>query len=102
MASGSKVFMDGRYDTVYPKDVLRAFMLFHFDRPGADAILVRWPHDYVMLPPEDLANRVIGRHPEWKLIYRDHDTLLYAHAGTAAAKISGEPVEGVNPPTTFP
>lgn len=102
MAPGSKVFMDGRYDTVYPQDVLRAFMLFHFDRPGADAILALWPHDYVMLPPEDPANRVIARHPEWKLIYRDRDTLLYARADAAGAKISGEPVEGVNPPTTFP
>ncbi len=102
MAPGSKVFMDGRYDTVYPQDVLHAFMLFHFDRPRADAILARWPHDYVMLPPEDLANRVIAHHPEWKLIYRDRDTLLYAHAGSVAAKISGEPIEGVNPPTTFP
>lgn len=102
MAPGSKVFMDGRYDTVYPQDVLHAFMLFHFDRSGADAILARWQHDYVMLPPEDLANRVIARHSEWKLIYRDRDTLLYARAGSVATKITGEPVEGVNPPTTFP
>ena len=94
--------MDGRYDTVYPQNVLHAFMLFHFDRPGADAILTRWPHDYVMLPPDDLANRVIARNPQWKLIYQDCDTLLYAPAGSAATKIAGEPVEGVNPPTTFP
>jgi len=102
MSPGSEVFIDGRYDTVYPQDVLRAFMLFHFDQPGADAILARWPHGYVMLSPDDLANRVIARHPEWKLIYRDHDTLLYARAGSAAAKIAGVPIEGVNPPTAFP
>ena len=101
-APGSKVFIDGRYDTVYPQNVLHAFMLFHFDRPGADAILAQWPHDYVMLPPDDLANRVIARNPQWKLIYRDCDALLYAPAGSAATKIAGEPVEGVNPPTTFP
>jgi hypothetical protein len=102
MAPESKVFIDGRYDTVYPRSVLHAFMLFHFDQPGADAILSRWPHDYVMLPPVDLANRVIARHPEWRLVYRDRDTLLYARAGSAAAKIAVEPTEGVNPPTTFP
>ena len=102
MSPKSKVFMDGRYDTVYPQDVLRAFMLFHFDRPGADAILARWPHDYIMLPPDDLANRVIARDLKWKLIYRDSDTFLYARAGSAAAKIAGEPIEGANPPTTFP
>ncbi|MFZ0657796.1 MAG: hypothetical protein WAM05_03715 [Candidatus Binataceae bacterium] len=102
MAPESKVFIDGRYDTVYPRGVLHAFMLFHFDQPGADAILSRWPHDYVMLPPVDLANRVIARHPEWRLVYRDRDTLLYARAGSAAAKIAVEPTEGVNPPTTFP
>ena len=102
MSHDSKVFIDGRYDTVYPQDVLGAFMLFHFDQPGADTILANWPHDYVMLPPGDLANRVIARHPEWKLIYRDRDTLLYARAGSAAAKIAGVPIEGVNPPTAFP
>jgi hypothetical protein len=102
LAPGSKVFIDGRYDTVYPADVLLAFMLFHFDQPGGDAILSRWAHDYVMLPPEDLANRVIARHPEWKLIYRDRDTLLYAHAGSAAAAMSGVPFAGMNPPTRFP
>ena len=94
--------MDGRYDTVYPQDVLRAFMLFHFDQPSADAILARWPHDYIMLPPDDLANRVIARDLKWKLIYRDSDTFLYARAGSTAAKIAGEPIEGANPPTTFP
>ncbi|HUY27197.1 MAG TPA: hypothetical protein VMV27_07220 [Candidatus Binataceae bacterium] len=101
-APASKVFMDGRYDTSYPQDVVRAFLRFHFDRPGAGAILSRWPHDYVMLPPDDPANRVIARHPEWKLIYRDRDTLLYARAGSAAAGIPGEPIAGVNPPAAFP
>jgi len=98
----SKVFIDGRYDTVYPQNILLAFMLFHFDQPGADAILARWPHDYVMLPPGDLANNVIARHREWKLIYRDGDTLLYARADSAAAAMPGVPFVGVNPPTRFP
>ncbi|HVA81564.1 MAG TPA: hypothetical protein VNF29_11620, partial [Candidatus Binataceae bacterium] len=102
MEPGSKVFMDGRYDTIYPQDVVRAFLLFHFDQTGADAILARWPHDYVILPPDDPANRVMARHPEWKLIYRDRDTLLYARAGSAATGIPGEPIEGVNPPAGFP
>ncbi|MGH7781532.1 MAG: hypothetical protein ACREQR_17095 [Candidatus Binataceae bacterium] len=102
MSPESKVFIDGRYDTVYPQDILLAFMLFHFDQTGADAILTRWPHDYVMLPPDDRAVQVIARHPEWKLIYRDSDTLLYARAGSAATAISGVPVSGLNPPTTFP
>lgn len=102
LSPGSKVFIDGRYDTVYPADVLLAFMLFHFDQPGGDAILSRWPHDYVMLPPDDLGNRVMARHRKWKLIYRDRDTLLYARAGSTAAAMSGVPFVGINPPTRFP
>ncbi len=102
MSPGSKVFIDGRYDTVYPQTVLRAFILFHFDLSGADAILTRWPHDYIIVPPDDPANRVIARNPEWKLVYRDRDTLLYARAGSIATKIAGVPIEGVNPPTAFP
>jgi hypothetical protein len=102
MSPGSKVFVDGRYDTVYPQNVLRAFILFHFDLSGADTILTRWSHDYIIVPPDDPANRVIARNPEWKLVYRDRDTLLYARAGSAATKIAGVPIEGVNPPTAFP
>ncbi len=102
MSPGSKVFIDGRYDTVYPRDVLLQFMLFHFDQPGRGAILAKWPNDYIMLPPDDRANRVLNRHPEWKLIYRDKNTRLYAPASSPAATIPGIPIAGVNPPTSFP
>jgi hypothetical protein len=98
----SHVFIDGRYDTVYPEEVLRQFMLFNFDQPGGAEILARWPHDFVLISPKSSAARIMRASPDWKLIYRDPGALLYARAGSPAAKIAGEPVVGSPPPSTFP
>ena len=38
-APEDKVFIDGRYDTVYPFKVIRDYLEFYFDQPGASAVL---------------------------------------------------------------
>src|SRR5208283_4838517 len=38
MAPGSKVFIDGRYDTVFPLEIVYKFALFNFNLDGGDAI----------------------------------------------------------------
>lgn len=102
LAPGSRVFIDGRYDTVYPMNVIRAYLRFHFDAPGGALALSRWPNDFVMISPLSKSADLMRAQSGWKLIYRDGSTLLYARAGSPAAQIAGVPVTGHNPPSTFP
>ena len=98
----SKVFVDGRYDTVYPESVLRQFMLFHFDKPGGADILEQWPHDFVLIAPDSGSNRIMKARAGWKLIYRDDSAMLYARADSRAAGLPGVPFAGAAMPARFP
>ena len=50
-APDSKVFIDGRYDTVYPYTIIAQYIDFYFDRSGAQAVLTAYPHDLILIPP---------------------------------------------------
>jgi hypothetical protein len=102
LAPESKVFIDGRYDTVYPMNVVLDFLRFHYDQPGGSGTLDRWPSDFVLIAPKSHAVQVMRSRADWKLIYRDDSTLLYAPTRSPAARIAGLPIKGANPPTMFP
>ena len=94
----SRVFIDGRYDTVYSSKVVDQYLAFINGRPDASRVLNAYPHDYVLLPADSPALRVMARALEWKLIYRDGNWMLFARAHSAAAKIPGVPISGTAPP----
>jgi hypothetical protein len=102
MASGDKVFIDGRYDTVYPLPVIRDYLDFHFDRPRAGAVLDSWPHDFVLIAAHSPARRLMDRRRDWKLIYRDGVALLYSRANAPAASGHDLPFVGVAFAAGFP
>jgi hypothetical protein len=93
----SKVFIDGRYDTVYSEKVINQYLDFISAKPGAARVLQAYPHDFVLIPLKSSALKVMGDAPQWKLIYRDRAWLLFARAGSAAAKIPGVPIVGIQP-----
>ena len=93
----SKCFFDSRYDMVYPPRVIRDYLAFYWDLPGAEKVLTTYAHDYILIPPGEKAyKRVVGI-PGWKLIYSDDKSALFARAGSPAAKLSGVPVTGRAP-----
>ena len=94
-ADGNRVFIDGRDDTVYPPGVVRDYLLFHFDLSGGAHVLDAYPHDFVLISAAAPARRLMERRDDWKLLYRDHDALLYARASAPAASLPGLPVTGV-------
>jgi len=96
MAPASKVFIDGRYDTVYPEKVVNQYLDFINGRPDALSVLQAYPHDFVLVPPDSGAFGVMRNAPGWKLVYRDKDWVLFARADSAAARISGVPFEGAS------
>jgi hypothetical protein len=101
-APESKVFIDGRFDLVYPIDVIAEYAAFQAGRPESAALLKKYPHDYVLLEPSLPVFDLMTRRSDWKLIYRDAHAALFARADSAAAKIAGVPVYGEAPPDYFP
>jgi hypothetical protein len=99
-APKNKVFIDGRYDTVYPLKVIRDYIQFFFGEPGADAVLDSYPHQFVLIGPNAPARQVMDRRGDWRLIYRDNCSLLYAHSSRAHlnyAPVSGQVISDAFP-----
>ena len=101
-AAGDRVFIDGRYDTVYPFKVIGDYLEFYFDQPGASRVLDSYPHDFVLVGSAAPARHLMERRAEWKLICRDADSLLYARAGGPAAEQPGLSVTATVPAGQFP
>jgi hypothetical protein len=100
---GSKVFVDGRYDSVYPEAIVNEYLDLYFGNSGARKTLSAYPHDFVLLPVKAAGRAVIASAPGWGLIYRDGTAVLFARADSAAAQMPGIPIEGKLPPESrFP
>lgn len=102
MAPASKVFIDGRYDTVFPYEIIYKFALFNFNLPGGDALLAEFPTDFVLIKPASQSQKLMDARADWKLIYGDASSRLYARNDSVAAKIPGVPVIGIAQPGLFP
>jgi fluoride ion exporter CrcB/FEX len=101
LAPSSKVFIDGRYDTVYPLRVIEDYVDFHFDLPGATQVVRHYPHNFVLVPPLSKPYAFMEKSPGWKLLYRDHDSALFARQGSSGAKLPGIPVISIAPSTPY-
>ena len=84
----SKVFIDGRYDTVYPYSIIDQYIGFYFDLNGARTVLTNYPNDLVLIPPTSRAYTLMAGQTEWKLIYRDPDSALFVRKTSPAATLS--------------
>lgn len=102
VAPRSRVFIDSRYDLVYPPNVIRDYAEFYFGLPGANRVIDSYPHDLVLIPPDSSAWRVMTARRDWRLIYRDRDAGLFARADSPAARMPGLPEIGKAPPAYFP
>jgi hypothetical protein len=98
----SKVFMDGRYDTVYPKHILEIFFVFNYNQAGADIAITKFPTDYVLIAPDIGARKFMDSRIDWRLIYSDTWSRLYARANSPAAHLPGVPIAGTARPVSFP
>jgi hypothetical protein len=104
MAQMSKIFIDGRYDTVYPSEVIDDYLAFQFGPADSKNVLRKYPHDFILLNRNDQAAlAVVEAAPGWKRVYSDGSCILFARANSAAAKI---PVVELSfeqtPPSDFP
>ena len=101
LAPESKVFIDGRYDTVYPPQVLEDYFDFEAGTPHPERVLKAYKHDFAIVPPQTNQWVVMSRSPDWKLLYRDENAFLFAHSDFSIKGVK-TPVVGEAPPDLFP
>lgn len=102
LAPESKVFVDSRYDMVYPQAVLADYLDFFLARARAAAVLDAYPHDFVLLRTGSPGYGFMMAQPGWRIVYRDKTAALFARADSSAARLKGVPVEGSAGPNLFP
>jgi len=84
----SRVFIDGRYDTIYPPEVIDDYLSFVSGSARAKGVLEKYPHDFVLLGPDDeAALALMASDARWKRLYRDGTCVLFARADSDAAQI---------------
>ena len=66
---------------------------------AAAQVLERYPHDYVLVPASSALCLLMMKRNDWVLIYRDSVCVLFARAGSAAARMPGT---AAAPPSDFP
>jgi hypothetical protein len=102
LAPESKVFVDSRYDMVYPQAVLTDYLDFFLVRPRAAAVLGAYPHDFVLLRVASPGYGFMMARPGWRIVYRDKVAALFARVNSPAARPEGIPIEGRSEPDLFP
>lgn len=102
MTPQSKVFIDGRWELVYPHNVMREYIRFDGGTADAKAVLKEYPHDFVLIPPTSRAYRIVFEDPQWKIVYRDPVAVLFARSSSPAAQTPNNPVIGPASPGLFP
>ena len=102
LAPASKVFIDGRYDTVYPPNVIDDYLTFQYGEPGAKSVLRKYPHDFILLSARsESALSLVRAAPEWKPIYRDSGSILFARVDSVAARIPPVEVSAEDTPASY-
>ena len=72
-----KVGMDGRYETVYPREVHEAFFDFTHARTGWQSYLSDNPHEAAVLNPRARTKHLVSLHPEWEMVYIDKGSAVF-------------------------
>jgi len=101
--AGSRVFIDSRFEMVYPPRVQREYLDFFRGDNAASAVLAAYPTAYVLMPSDSPISRFMATQTGWRLLYRDPVAALFARADSPAAHIQGVPtLRDKAPPSFFP
>jgi hypothetical protein len=65
------VSIDGRYETVYPDQIVRENWAFTRGAAGSETFLDRYPADFALYPRDAGATRWLERSPAWELVEKD-------------------------------
>lgn len=74
-----KVFIDGRYDIYEYSGVFEDYLSIIHVVPGTPALLQKYGVDSCLVPRDGSLATLLAATPDWKPIYHDDLSILYAH-----------------------
>ncbi len=78
MGPESRVFMDERWNLLYPHRVMVEFIRFDQAQPGAAAVLDESRNDFVLVAPDSRSFGVAAGDNHWKILFADPVSVLFA------------------------
>ena len=78
MGPESKVFMDERWNLLYPHEVMEEFIRFDQAQPAASAVLNEARNDFILVPPNSKSYGVVTGDSHWKVMFADPVSVLFA------------------------
>ena len=87
LAPASHVFIDGRFETVYPAQVIADYFAFQDGSPGWERLLDAYPTEIVVVERARNLHQRLAARPDLTLVYADPTALVFARrtAATGAA-----------------
>jgi len=97
---GSKVFVDGRCELVYPDKLIQDYAVFFFGMETGRDVLGEFPHDFVLIGPHTKGAEVVRKDPRWHLLYSDQTAALFGRNAIAVEATGAGNVSGIDVKTT--
>jgi hypothetical protein len=85
-----KVSLDGRYETVYSKQVCQEYFDFLYGRAPWRQFLQKYPPDLVLLDSRTRVCALLRSEPDWQQVYLDSGCALFVRRARAAIPASPE------------
>lgn len=73
----SKVSVDGRFTTAYPRKILDMNQNFSLGRPGWKQILEEFPPDIILTAKNERAHKLLVEEKDWIKIYEDPLSMIF-------------------------
>jgi hypothetical protein len=77
LAPESRVFIDGRFEAVYPPDVIHDYFAFMHGTPGWERLLDAYPTDVVVVQRWRNIHPRLFAHPDFAYVYSDPAALVF-------------------------
>lgn len=81
LAPESRVFIDGRFEAVYPPDVIHDYFAFMHGTPGWERLLDEYPTDVVVVQRWRNIHPRLFAHPDFAYVYSDPAALVFVRKG---------------------
>jgi hypothetical protein len=84
--------MDGRYETIYSKDVFKSYIEFYFAFNNWQSFLSDYPHDMILIKKSAPVYLILARQESWHEVYSDLGSALFVQN---KRKFACSPLAGV-------
>ncbi|MFM8410436.1 MAG: hypothetical protein ACKOCT_09180 [Alphaproteobacteria bacterium] len=84
---GSKVFIDGRFETVYPPEVIRDYFAFRQGSDGWERLLDAWPTEVVVVRRSTGVQARLFQRPDLEYVYSDPAALVFVRKSPRMAPL---------------